>query len=584
MDSLIAIGTSTAFAYSLYAFFHILEGNVYFIHQIYFESVATIITLVLLGKYLEAGAKGRTSQAIKELMQLVPSKATVIRNGQVLEIPTEDVVVGDIVRLKPGDRIPVDGKVIAGQTTVDEAMMTGESLPVIKEIGSNVITATINQTGTVDYRAERVGVDTALAQIIQLVEEAQGSKAPIAALADRIARSFVPTVLFLASLASLAWYFIGGQSINFSLSIFVAVLIIACPCALGLATPTAIMVGMGKGAENGILIKSATALEHARQIDMVILDKTGTITEGKPRLEEIVLFDTEMEKQKILQLVASVEQVSNHPLAKAIIEAVQAEQLTLEEIKYFENISGQGLQAQVDQYQLLIGSESLFSNKNIALNQAQEMLILFAQKGQTPILVAIDGKLVAIIVVTDKIKDMSKEAILELQAQNIKVVMVTGDRQETAEKIAKQVGVDEVIAQVLPQDKARVVKDFQNQGYKVAMVGDGVNDAPALAQSDVGIAIGSGTDVALEAADIILMHDNLLDVNRALTLSQATLDNIKENLFWAFAYNVLGIPIAMGLLTFFGGSLLNPMIASLAMSLSSVSVVTNALRLRYTKL
>lgn len=584
MDSLIAMGTSAAFLYSAYAFLHVLEGHVHFVHQLYFESVATIITLVLLGKYLEAGAKGRTSQAIKELMQLVPSKATVIRNGQVMEIPTEDIVVGDIVRVKPGDRIPVDGQVIAGQTTVDEAMMTGESMPVVKGVGSNVTSATINQTGTVDYRAERVGADTTLAQIIHLVEEAQGSKAPIAALADQIAQYFVPTVLALATFAALAWYFIGGQSVPFSLSIFIAVLVIACPCALGLATPTAMMVGMGKGAENGILIKSGTALEVAHQVNTVVLDKTGTITEGRPQLVDMALFDRGMNRQKILQLVASIEQASNHPLAKALVEAAQAEQLELEEIQHFENLSGQGLKAQVAQYQLLIGNESLLNNKNVPLDQAQKTLELFAKNGQTPILVAIDGKLAAVIAVADQIKNTSKAAITALQARNIKVVMLTGDRLETAENIAKQIGVDEVVAQVLPQDKAQVIKDFQAQGRKVAMVGDGINDAPALAQSDVGIAIGSGTDVALEAADIVLMHSDLMDVNRALTLSQATLHNIKENLFWAFAYNVFGIPIAMGVLTFWGGPLLNPMIAGLAMSLSSVSVVTNALRLRYTKL
>ena len=578
MDSLIAVGTSAAFLYSLYSVSQVFLGHHPFVHQLYFESVAVIIALVLLGKYLESSAKGKTSQAIQSLLELVPSQATVIRYGEAVTIDTEDIRVGDIIRIKPGERMPVDGLVTEGQTFVDESMMTGESVPIEKKVGDTITSATINQNGSIDYQATRVGSDTTLAQIVRLVEEAQGSKAPIAALADKISLYFVPIVLSLATLSALGWYFLAGESLSFSLSIFVAVLVIACPCALGLATPTAIMVGTGKGAENGILIKSGQALEAAYQLNTIVLDKTGTITIGKPSLTDLLPL-SDFNRSDLLQLIASAEQHSEHPLAQAILEAAEEEGLDLLPVSYFEAIVGRGLSAQVEGKHLLVGNESLMKEKSIDSSAFQEQLLELSQDGKTAMFVAIDGQLTGILAVADEMKSSSLKAVQELQSMGLEVIMLTGDREETATAIAQKAGIQKVIAGVLPDGKAAAIKNLQEAGKKLAMVGDGINDAPALVQADVGIAIGSGADVAIESADVVLMHSDLQDVVKAIKLSQATIRNIKENLFWAFAYNTLGIPIAMGLLHLFGGPLLNPMLAGLAMSLSSVSVVANALRL-----
>ena len=578
MDSLIAVGTSAAFFYSLYSVSQVFLGHHPFVHQLYFESVAVIIALVLLGKYLESSAKGKTSQAIQSLLELVPSQATVIRYGEAVTIDTEDIRVGDIIRIKPGERMPVDGLVTEGQTFVDESMMTGESVPIEKKVGDTITSATINQNGSIDYQATRVGSDTTLAQIVSLVEEAQGSKAPIAALADKISLYFVPIVLSLATLSALGWYFLAGESLSFSLSIFIAVLVIACPCALGLATPTAIMVGTGKGAENGILIKSGQALEAAYQLDTIVLDKTGTITVGKPSLTDLLPLGA-FNRSDLLQLIASAEQHSEHPLAQAILEAAEEEGLDLLPVSHFEAIVGRGLSAQVEGKQLLVGNESLMKEKNIDSSVFQEQLLELSKEGKTAMFVAVDGQLASILAVADEMKSSSLSAVQELQSMGLEVIMLTGDREETATAIAQKAGIQKVIAGVLPDRKAAAIKNLQEAGKKLAMVGDGINDAPALVQADVGIAIGSGADVAIESADVVLMHSDLQDVVKAIKLSQATIRNIKENLFWAFAYNTLGIPIAMGLLHLFGGPLLNPMLAGLAMSLSSVSVVVNALRL-----
>ena len=578
MDSLIAVGTSAAFFYSLYSVRQVFLGYHAFVHQLYFESVAVIIALVLLGKYLESSAKGRTSQAIQSLLELVPSQATVIRYGEAVMIDTEDIRVGDIIRIKPGERMPVDGLVTEGQTFVDESMMTGESVPIEKKVGDTITSATINQNGSIDYQATRVGSDTTLAQIVRLVEEAQGSKAPIAALADKISLYFVPIVLSLAALSALGWYVLAGESLSFSLSIFIAVLVIACPCALGLATPTAIMVGTGKGAENGILIKSGQALEAAYQLDTIVLDKTGTITVGKPSLTDLLPLG-DLNRSDLLQLIASAEQHSEHPLAQAILEAAEEEELGLLPVSHFEAIVGRGLSAQVEGKHLLVGNESLMKEEHIDSSAFQGQLLELSQEGKTAMFVAVDGQLAGILAVADEMKSSSLSAVQELQSMGLEVIMLTGDREETATAIAQKAGIQKVIAGVLPDGKATAIKDLQEAGKKLAMVGDGINDAPALVQADVGIAIGSGADVAIESADVVLMHSDLQDVVKAIKLSQATIRNIKENLFWAFAYNTLGIPIAMGLLHLFGGPLLNPMLAGLAMSLSSVSVVANALRL-----
>lgn len=577
MDSLIAIGTLTAFFYSVFGIYKITQGDASYAMHLYFESAAVILTLITLGKYLEAVSKGKTSQAIKALMGLAPKTATIERNGRELEVPIEEVVVGDLVLVKPGEKLPVDGEVIEGSTAIDESMLTGESIPVEKTVGSLVIGASINKTGFIKYKATKVGRDTALSQIVKLVEDAQGSKAPIAKMADIISAYFVPIVIGLAILSSVAWL-LAGETGVFALSIFISVLVIACPCALGLATPTAIMVGTGKGAEYGVLIKGGEALETTHKLSTLIFDKTGTITEGKPKVTDIVT--TNLSEEQLLIYAASAEKGSEHPLGEAIVRAAIDRGYQLCELQSFNAIPGHGIEVGIQGKQMLLGNKKLMIEKTIDVSSLSETSDQLAYDGKTPMYMAIDGQLAGIIAVADTVKESSKKAIETLHQMGIKVAMITGDNQKTADAIARQVGIDLVLAEVLPADKANEVKKLQETGVKVGMVGDGINDAPALAQADIGIAIGSGTDVAIESADIVLMKSDLMDVSTAIKLSKATIRNIKENLFWAFAYNVLGIPVAMGLLHLLGGPLLNPMIAAAAMSLSSVSVLLNALRLR----
>ena len=577
MDSLIAIGTLTAFFYSVFGIYKITQGDASYAMHLYFESAAVILTLITLGKYLEAVSKGKTSQAIKALMGLAPKTATIERNGRELEVPIEEVVVGDLVLVKPGEKLPVDGEVIEGSTAIDESMLTGESIPVEKTVGSLVIGASINKTGFIKYKATKVGRDTALSQIVKLVEDAQGSKAPIAKMADIISAYFVPIVIGLAILSSVAWL-LAGETGVFALSIFISVLVIACPCELGLATPTAIMVGTGKGAEYGVLIKGGEALETTHKLSTLIFDKTGTITEGKPKVTDIVT--TNLSEEQLLIYAASAEKGSEHPLGEAIVRAAIDRGYQLCELQSFNAIPGHGIEVGIQGKQMLLGNKKLMIEKTIDVSSLSETSDQLAYDGKTPMYMAIDGQLAGIIAVADTVKESSKKAIETLHQMGIKVAMITGDNQKTADAIARQVGIDLVLAEVLPADKANEVKKLQETGVKVGMVGDGINDAPALAQADIGIAIGSGTDVAIESADIVLMKSDLMDVSTAIKLSKATIRNIKENLFWAFAYNVLGIPVAMGLLHLLGGPLLNPMIAAAAMSLSSVSVLLNALRLR----
>lgn len=577
MDSLIAIGTLTAFFYSVFGIYQITQGDHSYAMHLYFESAAVILTLITLGKYLEAVSKGKTSQAIKALMGLAPKTAMIERQGKELVVPVEEVMVGDIILVKPGEKLPVDGKVIEGSTAIDESMLTGESIPVEKTVGSLVIGASINKTGFIKYKATKVGKDTALAQIVKLVEDAQGSKAPIAKMADIISSYFVPIVIVLAIVSSLAWL-VAGEDGVFALSIFIAVLVIACPCALGLATPTAIMVGTGKGAEYGVLIKGGEALETTHKLTTIVFDKTGTITEGKPKVTDIVT--TGQDENMILSFAASAEKGSEHPLGEAIVREATERGLILNELESFNAIPGHGISVQIQGKHILLGNKKLMVEKNIDVTPLSEASDQLAYEGKTPMYMAIDGQLAGIIAVADTVKESSHKAIQTLHEMGIKVAMITGDNRKTAEAIARQVGIDIVLAEVLPADKANEVKKLQATGEKVGMVGDGINDAPALAQADIGIAIGSGTDVAIESADIVLMRSDLVDVSTAIKLSKATIRNIKQNLFWAFGYNVLGIPVAMGFLHLFGGPLLNPMIAAAAMSLSSVSVLLNALRLR----
>ncbi|MDR0524260.1 MAG: heavy metal translocating P-type ATPase [Spirochaetaceae bacterium] len=596
MDSLIAVGTTAAVGYSGYNIFEIAGGNFQAVDSLYFETAGVIITLILLGKSLEAVSKGRTSEAIKKLMGLAPKTARLVASGpegQVIEkeIPIDEVMPGDIIAVKPGTKIPVDGEIIEGQTAVDESMLTGESMPVDKTPGDKVYAATINTNGAIRFRAEKVGRDTALAQIVKLVEDAQGSKAPIAQLADVVSGWFVPAVCALAVIAGGAWYFAasggavtlpaGKSGLEFALRIFISVLVIACPCALGLATPTAIMVATGKGAENGILIKSGTALETAHQITTIVFDKTGTITEGKPALTDAVPaagFDAEV----LLQITASVEKLSEHPLGQAIAKEAESRGLSFLPVEDFKALVGLGVEAKIlPKYQeILIGNKKLMQENRIPLDELEAESDKLAGEGKTPMYAAVNGRLAGIVAVADVLKKSSKAAVDRLHRWGIEVAMITGDNKKTADAIAGQVGIDRVLAEVLPQDKAGEVKKLQAAGRKTAMVGDGINDAPALAQADVGIAIGSGTDVAMESADIVLMRSDLRDVPTAIALSKQTIRTIKQNLFWAFGYNILGIPIAAGVLYLFGGPLLNPIFAAAAMSLSSVSVLTNALRLK----
>lgn len=582
MDSLIAIGTSAAVLQGIVMTYLLATGRVMIHHghpDLYFESAGVILALITLGKYLEAVSKGKTSEAIKKLMGLAPKTARIFKDNQEIEIPIEQVQTGDIVIVRPGDKIPVDGKIISGNSAVDESMITGESIPVEKHEGDKVIGASINKNGSFRFEATKVGKDTTLAQIIKLVEDAQGSKAPIAKLADQVSGVFVPIVIVLAILSGLLWYFLGQESWVFALSITISVLVIACPCALGLATPTAIMVGTGKGAENGVLIKSGDALETTQKVETIVFDKTGTITEGKPIVTDVLTYH-EYSENDVLALAASAETGSEHPLGEAIVEGAKERQLTLKEVTDFEAIPGHGIQVTVDGQKLLLGNQKLMRENTIDLLSAVTDSDRLASEGKTPMFIASEQQLIGIVAVADTIKENSLAAIDKLHRMGIQVAMITGDNKRTAEAIAKQVGIDRVFSEVLPEDKATEVKKLQEEGLHVAMVGDGINDAPALAQADVGIAIGSGTDVAIESADIVLMRSDLMDVPTAIELSRATIKNIKENLFWAFAYNVLGIPVAMGVLHIFGGPLLNPMIAGAAMSFSSVSVLLNALRLR----
>jgi Cu+-exporting ATPase len=579
MDSLIAIGTGSAYLYSLYALLQIARGHTHFAHSLYFESAAVVLTLITLGKYLESRATGKTSEAIQKLMALSPKKARVIRAGTEVEIDARHVMLGDEVVVRPGESFPVDGVLLQGATSVDESMLTGESLPIEKMVGDQVTGASMNINGAVCFRATRVGKDTALAQIIRLVEDAQGSKAPIAKMADKISGIFVPIVMGLGVLAALGWALIGKESVEFSLTIFVAVMVIACPCALGLATPMALTVGMGKGAENGVLIKNGDALEKTQRVDTILLDKTGTITEGKPAVTDILPLAGRSERELLL-VAGSAEQGSEHPLGKAILRAAEEQGLDLVEVSGFRALPGLGLEAHLEGQLVRVGNQKMMSKSIVLSEDDQTVAQVLANDGKTPMFVALGESLLGIIAVADTVKPDSRAAIDELHKMGIRVAMVTGDNRRTAEAIGCAMGLDEVFSEVLPDQKAGIVSLLKDQGRFVAMVGDGINDAPALASADVGVAIGTGTDVAIASADIVLMRSTLMDVPAAVDLSKKTMRNIRQNLFWAFAYNVIGIPIAMGLLHLFGGPLLNPMIAGAAMSMSSVSVVTNALRLR----
>ncbi len=578
MDSLIAIGTSSAVLYSLYHTYEITQGSYMAVDALYFETAGVIIALILLGKSLEAVSKGKTSEAIKKLMGLAPKTAIVIQDGNEVELPIDEVEIGDIILVKPGEKIPVDGIVLEGYTAIDESMLTGESMPVDKKAGDSVYAASMNKNGMIQFKATKVGGDTALAQIVKLVEDAQGSKAPIAKMADVVSGYFVPTVCLIALIAGISWY-IGSGSVEFSLKIFISVLVIACPCALGLATPTAIMVGTGKGAENGILIKGGEALEITHKITTIVFDKTGTITEGKPKVTDVIPTAS-YPATDLLQMTASAEKGSEHPLGEAIVNGASEQGLSMLKVEQFTAITGRGIEAMIQGTHALIGNRKLMEERNINLSALETESDRLAKEGKTPMYVAFDNQLAGIIAVADVVKESSKKAIEKLHQMGIEVAMITGDNKKTAEAIAKQVGIDRVLAEVLPQDKSNEVKKLQSDGKKVAMVGDGINDAPALAQADIGIAIGSGTDVAMESADIVLMRSDLMDVPTAIYLSKRTIRNIKQNLFWAFGYNTAGIPMAAGLLYLLGGPLLNPIYAAAAMSLSSVSVLLNALRLK----
>lgn len=589
MDSLIAVGSGASFIYGLYSVFgmayafghnclDLLPG---FADALYFEASAVILALVTVGKFMEARAKSHTSDAIKALMNLTPKTALVERHGLQGEIPVEEVVTGDVLIVKSGASVPVDGKIIEGSAALDESALTGESLPVDKTIGDKVIGGTINRSGYFKMEATAIGADTALAKIIALVDEATSSKAPIAKLADKVSGYFVPAVIGIAVLAAVVWLALGA-SWHFALTIAISVLVISCPCALGLATPTAIMVGTGRGAKSGILIKSATALETAHKIDTVILDKTGTITAGKPVVTDILPI--KITENELLAFAAGLEKLSEHPLGEAIVAAAEAKQLALPEAGNYKQIPGQGVTAELAGAECAAGNLKLLEALNVDVSSLMERYDKLAAQGKTPLYFVRAGELLGCIAVADTVKPTSREAIGKLQAMGLRVLMVTGDNQATAEAIRAQVGVDEAVAQVLPQDKEAVIRKLQQEGHIVAMVGDGINDAPALARADVGIAIGAGTDIAIEAADMVLIKSDLLDVAKAICLSRSVMTNIKENLFWAFIYNAVGIPFAAGVFYTAFGWLLNPLIAAAAMSCSSVSVVTNALRLRFIKL
>ncbi len=588
MDSLVAVGTSSAFIYSLYISYKIFaDNNIHLMHSLYYESAAMIIAFVMLGKYLETLSKGKASAAIKKLVNFQAKKANIIRNGEIVEIDINEVSKGDIVFIKPGEKIPVDGTIIEGHSTIDEAMITGESIPVEKLENDKVYSGSINKDGALKVVVNATEGETLISKIAKLVEDAQMTKAPIARLADKVSLIFVPTVIFIAVFAALLWWFlikynvvsVSQNHFEFVLTIFISILIIACPCSLGLATPTAIMVGTGKGAELGILIKSGEALEKLNEIDTIVFDKTGTLTEGTPKVIDIVSIGNALSKDEILKIAASMEVNSEHPLGKAVYDEAKEKNVELYEVKKFLSISGRGVIGEIEEKKYLLGNKKLLLDNGIS-NLHEEEIHRYELEGKTTILLADEEKLIAFITLADVVRNESIKLIEKLKKENIKTYMLTGDNERTAKVIAKKLGIDDVIAEVSPEDKYKKVKDLQEQGRKVVMVGDGVNDSPALAQADVGMAIGSGTDIAIESADIVLMSKDIETILTAIRLSKATIKNIKENLFWAFFYNSCGIPIAGGLLYLFTGHLLNPMLAGLAMGLSSVSVVTNALRLK----
>ena len=571
MDSLIAIGATAAVLYGIYATFRIVTVDPEAHMDLYYETAGTIITLILFGKLLEAKTKGQTSSAIKKLIGLQPKKAKIIENGGEKEALIENLKVGDMVIVKPGEK-----------TSVDESMLTGESLPVSKKVGDKVVGGSINKNGSIRFEATEIGKNTVLSQIIKLVEEAQGSKAPISRMADVVAAYFVPIVIGIAIITGVAW-FVSGSGLVTALSFFIAVLVIACPCALGLATPTSIMVGTGKGAENGILIKSGEALETTYKIKTIVFDKTGTITKGKPVLTDLIAYGNYKEDE-LLKIAASVENDSEHPLAEAIVNEAKGKNVEIKPYEKFRAMPGYGIRATFEGKEIQIGNKKLMENKKIDVKISQKDYNILSNEGKTPMYISIDNELAGIVAVADVIKETSKEAIEKLKKMGIKTIMLTGDNEKTAEFIAKQVGIDDVISEVLPYQKSQKIKELQEKDEFVAMVGDGINDSPALAQANVGIAIGNGTDVAIESADIVLIRNDLRDVAGAIALSKATITNIKENLFWAFFYNVLGIPFAAGIFyAFFNGPKLDPMIAAFAMSFSSVSVLGNALRLKFFK-
>lgn len=589
MDSLIAIGSTAAIVYGIYAIYKIGyglgHGDAHLVHQysmdLYFETSAMILSLITLGKFLESRSKGKTSEAITKLMDLAPKTAFVERDGAEVEIPVEEVRPGDILVVRPGQSVPVDGVVVEGATAIDESALTGESIPVEKEPGDRVTGATINKTGFFKFRADKVGEDTALAQIIRLVEEASASKAPIAKLADKVSAVFVPAVIAIAVVATIVWLLL-GRSFEYAMSIGIAVLVISCPCALGLATPTAIMVGTGKGAEYGILIKSAEALETAKHVDTVVLDKTGTVTQGKPQVTDVITAPG-VDEKGLLSLAAALEKPSEHPLAEAVLQYAQDQGIAAAPVEGFQAISGRGVAATVAGRRAYAGNLELLGENGIVPGALAEQGARLAAEGKTPLYFADEQGPLGLIAVADVLKESSPAAVRELRQMGIDVVMLTGDNSTTAQAIGRQAGIEKVVAGVLPGDKERHVRQLQEQGKKVAMVGDGINDAPALARADVGIAIGAGTDVAIESADVVLMRSDLLDVSTAIQLSKATIRNIKENLFWALFYNSIGIPLAAGVFITTLGWKLNPMFGAAAMSLSSVCVVSNALRLKFFK-
>ncbi len=582
MDSLIAIGATAAVLYGIYATFRIVTVDPEAHMDLYYETAGTIITLILFGKLLEAKTKGQTSSAIKKLIGLQPKKAKIIENGAEKEVLIENLKVGDIVIVKPGEKIAVDGRIVEGATSIDESMLTGESLPVSKKVGDKVVGGSINKNGSIRFEATEIGKNTVLSQIIKLVEEAQGSKAPISRMADIVSAYFVPIVIGIAIITGIAW-FLSGSGLVTALSFFIAVLVIACPCALGLATPTSIMVGTGKGAENGILIKSGEALETAHKIKTVVFDKTGTITKGKPVLTDLIAYGKYNENE-LLKIAASVENDSEHPLAEAIVNKAKEKNIEIKPYEKFRAMLGYGIRAIFEGKEVQIGNRKLMENRKINVEISQKDYDILSNEGKTPMYISIDNELAGLVAVADVIKETSKEAVEKLKKMGIKTIMLTGDNEKTAKFISKQVGIDDVISEVLPYQKSQKVKELQEKDEFVAMVGDGINDSPALAQANVGIAIGNGTDVAIESADIVLIRNDLRDVAGAISLSKATITNIKENLFWALFYNVLGIPFAAGIFyAFFNGPKLDPMIAAFAMSFSSVSVLGNALRLKFFK-